>query len=102
MVFLPYLQGERSPFSDAKARAGFHGVHRGHTRSHFIRSVLEGIAFSVRHVLESHEAVGEVRAEQVMVTSGGAKSHVWNQIKADVVGRPFVTLRSRLSSGWCV
>jgi xylulokinase len=92
-VFLPYLQGERSPFSDARARSGFHGLHRGHGRRHFVRSVLEGVAFSVRHVLESHEAAADIKAERVVVTSGGAKSRLWNQIKADVVGRPFVTLR---------
>jgi xylulokinase len=92
VIFLPYLQGERSPFTDPKARAGFHGVHRGHGRVHFVRSVLEGVAFSVRHVLETCEAAGEVRAERVVVTSGGAKSRLWNQIKADIVGRPFVTL----------
>jgi xylulokinase len=93
LVFLPYLQGERSPFTDARVRGGFHGAHRGHTRAHFVRSVLEGVAFSVRHVLEHHEAVGEVRAERVVVSSGGAKSALWNQIKADVVGRPFATLQ---------
>lgn len=92
LVFLPYLQGERSPFSDARVRSGFHGLHRGHTRAHFVRSVLEGVAFSVRHVLEVHEAAGEVKADRVVVTSGGAKSRLWNQIKADVVGRPFVGL----------
>jgi xylulokinase len=92
VIFLPYLQGERSPFTDPKARAGFHGVHRRHGRVHFVRSVLEGVAFSVRHVLETCEAAGEVRAERVVVTSGGAKSRLWNQIKADIVGRPFVTL----------
>jgi xylulokinase len=93
LVFLPYLQGERSPFSDARVRGGFHGAHRGHRREHFVRSVLEGVAFSVRHVLEHHEAAGEVRADRVVVTSGGAKSGLWNQIKADVTGRPFVRLR---------
>ncbi len=92
MLFLPYLEGERSPFADARARGGFHGVQRAHARRHFVRSVLEGVAFSVRHVLEHHERRGEVRAERVVVTSGGAKSRLWNQIKADVVGRPFVSL----------
>jgi xylulokinase len=92
LVFLPYLQGERSPFSDARARSGFHGLHRGHTRAHLVRSVLEGVAFSVRHVLETHEAAAGVRAERVVVTSGGAKSRLWNQIKADVLDRPFVEL----------
>lgn len=93
LVFLPYLQGERSPFSDARVRGGFHGLHRGHGRAHFVRSVLEGVAFSVRHVLEHHESAGEIRAERVVVTSGGAKSSLWNQIKADVTGRPYVRLK---------
>ena len=93
LVFLPYLQGERSPFADARVRAGFHGLSRRHGRPHFVRSVLEGVAFSVRHVLESHEAAAGVRADRVVVTSGGAKSRLWNQIKADVTGRPFVGLQ---------
>ncbi|MEX2541691.1 MAG: FGGY family carbohydrate kinase [Trueperaceae bacterium] len=92
LIFLPYLQGERAPFSDSRVRAGFHGVHRGHRRPDFVRSVLEGVAFSVRHVLEAHEELGEVQASQVVVTSGGSKSRLWNQIKADVVGRPFASL----------
>lgn len=92
LVFLPYLVGERSPFSDPQARGGFHGAHRSHRRPHFIRSVLEGVAFSVRHVLEACEASGGGSADVVTVSSGGSRSALWNRIKADVLGRPLNTL----------
>ena len=85
--------GPPAPFADARARGGFHGLHRAHGRAHLVRSVLEGVAYSVRHVLEANEAAADVRATRVVVTSGGAKSRLWNQIKADVTGRAFVSLQ---------
>lgn len=93
LVFLPYLEGERAPFADTRARASFLGVQRQHRKPHFARAVLEGVAYSVRHVLEACEEICGVRAEQLVVTSGGARSALWNQIKADVLKRPLVTLK---------
>lgn len=93
LLFLPFLEGERSPFNDPQMRAGFLAVQRSHRKGHFVRAVLEGVAFSVRHVLEAAEADSMVEAESVRVTSGGARSHLWNQIKADVLGRPIARLR---------
>lgn len=95
VLFLPYLEGERSPFSDVLARGAFLGVHRRHSEAHFARSVLEGVAFSVRHVLEACEHEAEARAERVIVAGGGAGSQLWNRIKADVLGRPLVPTRVR-------
>jgi xylulokinase len=92
LLFLPYLEGERSPFMDPRARGGFFGLHRHHGKAHMVRSVLEGVAFSVRHVLETCERETGQRAAKVVVTSGGSKSELWNQIKADVLQRPLVTL----------
>ena len=93
LVFLPDLEGERAPFAGARARGGVHGLHRAPRRAHLVRSVLEGVAYSVRHVLEANAAAADVRAPRVVVTSGGAKSRLWNQIKADVTGRAFVSLQ---------
>lgn len=90
VLFLPYLEGERSPFSDVRARGAFLGVQRRHREAHFARAVLEGVAFSVRHVLETCEHEADARADTVVVAGGGASSRLWNQIKADVLGRPFV------------
>jgi xylulokinase len=93
VIFLPYLEGERSPIVDARASAVFFGLRRGHQRADLARAVLEGVAMSVRHVLEAAEAASSRRAVEIVVTSGGSKSRLWNQIKADVTGRPYRTLR---------
>jgi xylulokinase len=93
LLFLPFLEGERSPFNDPSMRAGFFGVQRSHRKAHFVRAVLEGVAYSVRHLLETSEVEAGVRAEMVRVTSGGARSNLWNQIKADVLGRPVARLK---------
>ncbi|MEA4909700.1 MAG: FGGY family carbohydrate kinase [Anaerolineaceae bacterium] len=87
MVFLPYLNGERAPLWDARARGCFYGLTFGHQRGHFTRAVYEGVAYAVRHVLELSEAAGGARAEQVVVCGGGARSRFWNQVKADVLQR---------------
>ncbi len=87
LLFLPYLEGERAPIWDPKARGIFFGVSLEHTRSHFLRAVLEGVAFSIRHVLEAAEKATGLSASTVHLTGGGATSEIWNRIRADVLGR---------------
>ena len=93
LLFLPYLEGERSPFNDPRMRGGFLGVQRRHRKGHFARAVLEGVAYSVKHVLEACETACGTRALQVRTSSGGAKSRLWNGIKANVLGRSVARLR---------
>ena len=87
LIFLPYLQGERSPHWNPKARGGFVGLQITHTRADMIRSVLEGISMNLRTILQSFLDAG-ARIEEVTVIGGGAKGHLWRQILADVYGRP--------------
>lgn len=87
LLFLPYLEGERAPIWDPTARGIFFGVSLEHTRSHFLRAVLEGVAFSIRHVLEAAEKATGLSASTVHLTGGGATSEIWNRIRADVLGR---------------
>ena len=49
LTFLPYLTGERTPLCDARARGGFIGLTRMHTRGHLTRAVLEGIDLDAVH-----------------------------------------------------
>jgi xylulokinase len=88
LIFLPYLDGERAPIWDARARGAFVGLTSAHGRAHCARAVYEGVAFAVRHVLEACEAAGRTQAEAVSVCGGGSRSAFWNQIKADVLNRP--------------
>jgi xylulokinase len=87
LLFLPYLEGERAPIWNSKARGVFFGVSLEHTRAHFLRAVLEGVAFSVRHVLEAAEQATGITAATLHLSGGGTTSATWNNIKSDVHGR---------------
>lgn len=92
-LFHPYLAGERAPLWEATATAGFFGVGADHDFRHFSRSVLEGVAFSTRHVLEELEKAAEVEVAFVNESGGGSRSDLWCQIKAEVLGRDVRRLR---------
>src|SRR6266516_3087495 len=90
LLFLPYLQGERTPHLDAYARGGWIGLIASHDRRHLIRAVLEGVAFSLKDCFTIIQEQG-LPIEQVRTTGGGAKSPLWRQIIADVLGVELVT-----------
>lgn len=88
VLFLPYLEGERAPIWDARARGAMLGLSSSHTQAHLLRAVLEGVAFSVQHVLGTAEDLSGAHASEIRVAGGGARNALWNQIKAAVSGRP--------------
>lgn len=89
LIFLPYMQGERTPHLDAYARGGWIGLTASHDRRHLIRSVMEGVAFSLRDCFAIIQEQG-LRIDQLHATGGGAKSPLWRQIIADVLGTELV------------
>lgn len=91
LVFLPYISGERTPIWNPYARGVFFGITLGHNRADFIRSVLEGAAFAIRHAVEIQEENG-VRIEEMRIGGAAATNAVWNQIIADVVGKPVISM----------
>ncbi|MBZ5562898.1 MAG: xylulokinase, partial [Acidobacteriia bacterium] len=90
---LPYLMGERTPHLDAEARGMWFGLTASHTRAHAIRSILEGVAFSLRDSLEIFREL-EIPVEQIRLSGGGSRSFLWRQIQADIYGKEVVTLRT--------
>jgi len=86
LLYLPYLSGERHPYTDTNARGVFLGIHTGHKKEHFIRAVLEGVAFSFRHCLDGIREHG-IKIEEIRATGGGAKSDLWLNIQAHVSGQ---------------
>ncbi len=94
LFFLPYLTGERTPYPDPLARAGFVGLTLRHTQAHMTRAVLEGVAFGLRDSMELMRNTGLGEIQQVRVTGGGAKSLLWRQILADVLGTELVTVNT--------
>jgi xylulokinase len=91
VLFLPYLQGERTPHLDPHASGAWLGLTAAHGRGHLLRAVLEGVAFSLK---DGFELLGEqgLPLDQLRLTGGGARSAVWAQICADVLERPITTL----------
>jgi xylulokinase len=87
LVFLPYLMGERTPIWDDQARGVFFGLSNIHQRGHLYRSVLEGIAYAFRAMLDIVTESGTT-IQNIVLTDGGAQSYLWRQIFADVLGRP--------------
>jgi len=87
LVILPYFLGEKTPINDPLARGVLFGLTLNHTRAHIYRAILEGIAYGFRH----HFAVLAERGlvvRKARVTNGGARSFLWKQITADVLGLP--------------
>ncbi len=93
LLFLPYLSGERTPHADPDARGCFVGLTMAHTRGHVIRSIMEGVAYSMRDSLAIFEELG-VPIRQIRASGGGSRSPQWRQIQADVFGRKVVTINS--------
>lgn len=89
LLFHPYLYGERSPFYNPEARGAFVGIRYWHGRAHLVRSILEGVAFSIANCLDAIQAIANRRGERVEVLrtgkSGGSQLCVWRQIIADAL-----------------
>jgi xylulokinase len=87
LVFLPYMYGERSPIWDSAARGVFFGLSLASQRRDLIRAIMEGAAYGLRHNIEVATA-GGFAVTSLACVGGGARSALWNQIKADVLQRP--------------
>ena len=93
LVLLPHLMGAFSPEPNQAARGSFTGFTLSHQRGHFVRAVLEGVTFMLRQNLDSLQRAG-VPTNELRSTGGGARSRLWNQIKADVCSIPVITLQN--------
>lgn len=86
LMFLPYMDGERSPIWDPNAKGVIYGLDFNKTRGHFVRALLEGVAFSLEHNLRAAAETG-VQVERLSALGDSASSALWTQIKADVTGK---------------
>jgi xylulokinase len=94
LLFLPYLSGERTPHPDPLARGAWVGLTVRHRRGHLTRAVLEGVAFGLKDGFSLMQGAGLGAIDQVRVSGGGAKSLLWRQILADVLGAELVTVNT--------
>ncbi len=87
LLFYPYIEGGTVPYEDDRVRAAFLGIEPHHTQAHLVRAIIEGIAYQYPPLLEIIERDGP-GVSSITISDGEARSSLWNQIKADVIGRP--------------
>lgn len=91
VVFLPYLQGERTPHRDASARGAMLGLSLAHTRAHMTRAVLEGVCFALNDSLSILRELG-LSPKQLLLTGGGARSPLIRRLQSEIFGLPVTTV----------
>lgn len=98
LLFTPYIVGERTPYPDAEIRGSFIGIDSKHTRAHFVRSVIEGITFSLNESIEIFRNAGK-NIDTIVSIGGGAKNETWLQIQADVFNAKIIKPDSEQGPG---
>jgi xylulokinase len=89
LVFLPYLVGERAPIMDPQAKGGFVGLSLYHGTGHLVRAVLEGVAFTLRQIIDTMVDCG-ADVTSLVASGNGLSNPSWRQILADVLARPLL------------
>ncbi len=97
LLFLPYLGTAATPRWNANARACYIGMSFAHGRPEMARATMEGVALEMRDIMDGWLQAG-VEITTLRLGGGVTKSAVWNQIQADVYGRPVQTLNVREST----
>lgn len=92
VMFFPYLQGERTRGS-SYSKATFTGMTPATSIGHLARAVMEGVSYECRAAYELLDKKNIIK--EVTLTGGAAKGDVWSQIKADIYGKPVVTLKQK-------
>jgi xylulokinase len=93
LLFLPYLQGERTP-NIPNGCGVLHGMNTSNlTPAHIARAAMEGTTLGMAYGLRRMESLG-LKPSEIRLTGGGSQSPVWRQILADVFGYPVVAMKS--------
>ncbi|NMA82757.1 MAG: xylulokinase [Epulopiscium sp.] len=93
LLYLPYLMGERTPHLDPYARGVFFGLSAMHTKREMIRSIMEGITYSLQDCLSILEELN-IEVTKVRASGGGAKSELWRQMQSDIFRKEVVTINA--------
>ncbi|MGE5221897.1 MAG: FGGY-family carbohydrate kinase [Omnitrophica WOR_2 bacterium] len=100
LLFSPHLGGRICP-ADPQMRGAWMGFSWGHTQAHFFRSILESVAFEYAYYLTIlRQLIPDLALLETRVVGGGARSQVWNQIKASVSGVPYRPLKRSEFGTW--
>jgi xylulokinase len=91
LIFLPYLNGERTPYWDPNARGLFYGINLATEKGHFIKAIMEGVSFALRNNIETIESLG-LHIDEIRAVGGGLKSPAWLQALGKITRKPVATI----------
>lgn len=94
LIILPHLTGSMAPDVNPSAKGVYYGFTLKHDKPHFVRAILESIGYLIRRNIEALSEIG-LKVDEIRSLGGGARSEVWNQIKANITGKPLVTLQCK-------
>jgi len=92
ITYLPFLQGNGLR-GNSKAKGAFIGMSLGTTKAEIARSVMEGISYEMKDILEAQKKAG-IKIDSIRLTGGGSKAPLWAQMQADIYQKPIYTLQT--------
>ena len=98
LVFHPYLNGELTPYANPRLCADFVGIRASHTKAHFTRAVLEGVAMSMLDCKTTLDNMNILHDDKAVIIGGGGKSPLWRQMISDALGIELVEMKYTDSS----
>lgn len=99
LLYLPYLSGERAPYTDPNLRGCFIGLSQSHNKGDITRSVMEGIGYGMKQIGEAILKLKPVSMERIIVSGGGSRSNLWRQILSDIFQLPVFTVSGAKEGG---
>lgn len=99
LLFLPYINGERAPLWNQRARGNFYGMTVAHTKAHYVRAVLEGITFNLYQIGRALEQLAG-SPQKIYVNGGLARSPIWLQMMADIFDAEIYVSENHHSAAW--
>ncbi len=98
LIILPYFLGEKTPIFDPSARGIMFGLTLSHGYAHIFKAIMESVVYGFRHHVDELKAMG-YEPQQIIASDGGAKSPLWCQISADILGKEIKAYPSHPGSG---
>ena len=87
LMYLPHLRGCGAPHWNPMSKASFIGLEEKHSKKEMSRAVLEGLSYEIRLIIELTQEMFRTNISTINTIGGGARSDIWQQIKADVTGK---------------
>lgn len=94
LTVLPFWGGAGAPDTDQYAKGVMYGFSLTHTKGHIIRAVMEATAMNIRRMVEYTEKITGKPVTEIRSLGGGSMSPIWCQIKADVLGKPVISMKN--------